>query len=1082
MLKDFLTKERTTAPAQEPAINRRAAVTLIVASLAAAGAGAYVYAVKSPHPNLLKLQLSHDEWPTTHGAALHEITSALRWALVLTASGGLGLLGATFLAWKVFWTPYARSIARAGIVLTVVGAAAYVAADLLVLVAARAPGAGQTSALLTTATSFTVLTVCCATPATAIAAVAVLSTTARFASHWEDDFARRKVATIIPPPLEGHDKTHAWPEARDDGGAARWRRGFVVPGFRTTEDMDAHLATSRVGFCLSGGGVRSASFALGALQTLRKELLEARYLISVSGGGYTAGALQLAVTDQLDPDAQPDEMAGANVRHDVEMAYQPGSVEEDYLRRHINYLADSPGRMLVALGVVTRSLVLSLTVLFGTAVVLGVAAGRAYDAVQVAPWSAGSLHPWAPTLTYPTVRPGTWWLLVGLAGIAAACYATGLIGMAYSKRPWQLPGLLGGVVTCVGLLVAALSVGVPSVVYGAAWLLRGPHGSYTVGSSIGSVLLAYLTTLGAFGRRAKVGSRVKGLFGGSKPTAGAVPAGALRLVLVSATLILLAAAWVLLFGGVAAVADGLSTVVAAAVIAGGLLIFGGILDQTALSLHPFYRRRLAGAFAARRVERHDGFVIAQPYPYGERTRLSTYAKRPTPEAADDAPGTRKTFPEVVFAAAANLTGEQRAPLNAASFTFNADWIGGPDVGYMKTAELEAVVKPQLARDLTVEAAMAISGAAVASAMGRASRWYGTLLAVTGTRLGSWLPNPGFVDVWCSARTHENHDWTVPGIPRLRRLTYLLREVLGMHRCTDRLLQITDGGHYENLGLVEALRRRCKVVYCIDASGDTPPTAGTLADAIALAYEELGVSIELDDGSEAWRVVPGSAEPLEPKDPLSALNARLSERVVLTGRITYPPESGLPKGERTGTLVVAKALLTPGMPYDVLSYAARNAAFPRDSTGDQFFDDDKYCAYTALGRVVADHARAALARHDAMVAEKKPRVEPAPAPDLLGARAEAPTAPAVGGVGIDPTQAAGDGGVTVTTPAAGTGGVPQPRAPQEGARWRAAVRIVPFHVEAEVNEETREVVDVRPRTKARHMLDGRRWTLRRAGRP
>jgi hypothetical protein len=72
-------------------------------------------------------------------------------------------------------------------------------------------------------------------------------------------------------------------------------------------------------------------------------------------------------------------------------------------------------------------------------------------------------------------------------------------------------------------------------------------------------------------------------------------------------------------------------------------------------------------------------------------------------------------------------------LAAASFTFSSTWMGGPDIGYMQTAGIESAVAENLRLDVTVEAAVAVSGAAVASAMGRAFRWYGTVLAVTGVR-------------------------------------------------------------------------------------------------------------------------------------------------------------------------------------------------------------------------------------------------------------------------------------------------------------------------------------------------------------
>jgi hypothetical protein len=163
-----------------------------------------------------------------------------------------------------------------------------------------------------------------------------------------------------------------------------------------------------------------------------------------------------------------------------------------------------------------------------------------------------------------------------------------------------------------------------------------------------------------------------------------------------------------------------------------------------------------------------------------------------------------------------------------------------------------------------------------------------------------------------------------------------------------MLLCTDGGHWENLGLVELLRHRCRTVVCIDASGDAPPFATTLSEAVTLAYEELGVRITLTDPTD---LVPGSADPLEPAEALERINARLSKRAVLRGTIEYPEPfrlDGEATASATGTLVVAKALLTRDVPYELLSYALKETAFPHQGTGDQFFDHEQFDAYRALG--------------------------------------------------------------------------------------------------------------------------------------
>ena len=182
--------------------------------------------------------------------------------------------------------------------------------------------------------------------------------------------------------------------------------------------------------------------------------------------------------------------------------------------------------------------------------------------------------------------------------------------------------------------------------------------------------------------------------------------------------------------------------------------------------------------------------------------------------------------------------------------------------------------------------MAISGAAFASAMGSQTRFYEVFLAIANARLGAWLPNPRFV-----ALKRDNLDnWTIPGFPARRRLSYFAREIFGIHPSTGRLLLCTDGGHYDNLGLVELLRRRCKVIYCIDASGASQPLADALAGAITLAREELGVEITLT--SQALDLVPGGRQQLEPASSFTNLNARLAEEPG-SHRMDHLPRSCLP---------------------------------------------------------------------------------------------------------------------------------------------------------------------------------------------
>ena len=81
--------------------------------------------------------------------------------------------------------------------------------------------------------------------------------------------------------------------------------------------------------CCSGGGIRSASFCLGALQRLQSSglLARARLIMSVSGGSYIAASRALVAADLAHSGAPA-----------AEPAYAPGTPEEQHLRDNTHYL------------------------------------------------------------------------------------------------------------------------------------------------------------------------------------------------------------------------------------------------------------------------------------------------------------------------------------------------------------------------------------------------------------------------------------------------------------------------------------------------------------------------------------------------------------------------------------------------------------------------------------------------------------------------------------------------------------------------------------------------------------------------
>ena len=179
--------------------------------------------------------------------------------------------------------------------------------------------------------------------------------------------------------------------------------------------------------------------------------------------------------------------------------------------------------------------------------------------------------------------------------------------------------------------------------------------------------------------------------------------------------------------------------------------------------------------------------------------------------------------------------------------------------------------------------------------------------------------------------------TWDGFPWVPRPTLLLRELFGRFRADSRFVYVTDGGHYENLGLVELIRRGCTEIYCFDAAGDQLDAYNTLADALSLARTELGVDIAIDP------------------TPIATADGEIpnaTDHVV--GRVYYPGAEDKP-----GVIVFAKLAVTKGIPPDVQAWRAEHPRFPTDGTDDQLYTDQRFEAYRALGSFTAVRAIAAM---------------------------------------------------------------------------------------------------------------------------
>jgi hypothetical protein len=152
--------------------------------------------------------------------------------------------------------------------------------------------------------------------------------------------------------------------------------------------------------------------------------------------------------------------------------------------------------------------------------------------------------------------------------------------------------------------------------------------------------------------------------------------------------------------------------------------------------------------------------------------------------------------------------------------------------------------------------------------------------------------------------------------------------------------LTDGGHIDGLGIYELLRRRCGTIIAIDANNDAEMTFFDFAKLQRYARIDLGIRIELPWQAIRERALAASAELTAPvtfgTDPVRHTGPHAA-----WGRILYP-------GGSEGRLLYIKASLTGDENDYILNYKRRHPAFPHENIADQFFSEEQFEAYRALG--------------------------------------------------------------------------------------------------------------------------------------
>jgi len=266
----------------------------------------------------------------------------------------------------------------------------------------------------------------------------------------------------------------------------------------------------------------------------------------------------------------------------------------------------------------------------------------------------------------------------------------------------------------------------------------------------------------------------------------------------------------------------------------------------------------------------------------------------------------------------NLTGGDELAWQerkGASFTISPLSSGNHRLGYRDTSEYGGI---------SVGTAVTISGAAASPNMGyHSSPALAFLMTIFNVRLGWWLGNPGLAGNGTYKRRNP-----------VSSLAPFLSEATGNTNDKYPYVYLSDGGHFENLGLYEMVLRRAHHIVVCDAGADPKYAYDDLGNAIRKIKIDLGISIEI---AHMGIIPPDKKKPGK-------------YCAVATIHYSDTDGEGAPKGE---LLYIKPVVYEDEGPRDVLNYSATSSDFPHESTADQFFGESQFESYRRLGEFAID---------------------------------------------------------------------------------------------------------------------------------
>ncbi len=353
-------------------------------------------------------------------------------------------------------------------------------------------------------------------------------------------------------------------------------------------------------------------------------------------------------------------------------------------------------------------------------------------------------------------------------------------------------------------------------------------------------------------------------------------------------------------------------------------IASACININRFSLHAVYRNRLVRAFlgASRPQRNPDAFSG-----FDEDDNPAMAALWPkNPDGSWPERDVRHWRPFHVINMALNIVSTHHLSWQerkAESFTVSALHSGSACKAYRRSDAYGG------RKGISLGTAMAISGAAASPNMGyHSSPAITFLLALFNVRLGWWFGNPG-------QEGDETYRLAGPAFA----LRPLVEETFGLTTDEAPYVYLSDGGHFENLGLYEMVRRRCRHIIVVDAGADPDYGFEDLGNAVRKIRIDLGITIRFH-----------GLDKLKKRPKKGIIGAGHPYHAI--GEIDYPAADGSRAGE-LGVILYIKAGYHGVEDAGICAYAIANPTFPHQDTIDQWFSESQFESYRSLGFEITD---------------------------------------------------------------------------------------------------------------------------------